>query len=96
MLLLVLVTDVWLLWLILLLIFGRVYATPLDMITPLDNRRRAVGVLAMVVFVFIFVPTPLSPYQGEREPLEPLPRNTVQVETTALAALDLPFTLNDR
>ncbi len=61
---LVLVTDVWLFWVILLLIFGRMYATPLDMITPLDSRRRWVAVLALVVFVFIFVPAPLSPVEN--------------------------------
>jgi membrane-associated protease RseP (regulator of RpoE activity) len=57
---LVLLTDVWLIWVALLLFFGRVYATPLDMITPLDNRRRWIAVLAMVVFVLIFVPIPMQ------------------------------------
>jgi membrane-associated protease RseP (regulator of RpoE activity) len=58
---LVLITNVWLIWVLLLLLFGRVYATPLDMITPLDRPRQLVGVLAMVIFLLIFVPTPLSP-----------------------------------
>ncbi|HEX2907133.1 MAG TPA: site-2 protease family protein [Phototrophicaceae bacterium] len=58
---LVFVTDVWLFWVILLLIFGRLYATPLDTITPLDNRRRGIAILALVVFALIFVPAPLSP-----------------------------------
>jgi membrane-associated protease RseP (regulator of RpoE activity) len=57
---LVFVTDVWLIWVILLLLFGRVYATPLDMITPLDQRRRWIAILALVVFVLIFVPAPLQ------------------------------------
>jgi len=57
---LVFVTDVWLIWVVLLLLFGRVYATPLDMITPLDNRRRWIAILALVVFVLIFVPAPLQ------------------------------------
>ncbi|MEO8612456.1 MAG: site-2 protease family protein [Chloroflexota bacterium] len=60
MIVLVLLTDVWLIWVALLLFFGRVYATPLDMITPLDNRRRWIAVLAMVVFILIFVPVPLQ------------------------------------
>ncbi len=68
---LVFFTDVWLFWVLLLLIFGRVYATPLDTITPLDKRRRAVAVLALVVFVLIFVPAPLAPVG--RSPLVPLP-----------------------
>ena len=62
---LVFVTNVWMLWVILLLIFGRVYATPLDMITPLDNRRRGIGVLALVIFLLIFVPAPLTPNSAE-------------------------------
>ena len=57
---LVLLTDVWLIWVALLLFFGRVYATPLDMITPLDSRRRWIAVLAMIVFLLIFVPVPLQ------------------------------------
>lgn len=92
MLLLVLMTEVWLLWLVLLLIFGRFYATPLDMITPLDTRRRAVGVLAMVIFVLIFVPTPLTPY-GSPVPEEPLPRNSVMSPS---AWADLPIRLSGR
>ena len=61
MILLVFVTDVWLLWVILLLLFGRVYATPLDMITPLNQPRRWVAIASLVIFALIFVPTPLSP-----------------------------------
>ncbi len=64
MILLVLISQVWLLWVFLLIIFGRVYATPLDTITPLDRRRRGVAVLAMLIFVLIFVPAPLSPYNA--------------------------------
>jgi hypothetical protein len=74
---LVFVTDVWLLWVILLLLFGRVYATPLDMITPLDQRRRVVGVAAMIIFFLIFVPTPLTPMNT---PAQQAPRSTVQIE----------------
>ncbi len=54
------VSEAWYLWVFLLLIFGRAYATPLDMITPLDGRRRALGLLALVVFVLVFVPNPLQ------------------------------------
>ncbi len=62
---LVFVTNVWLLWVFLLLMFGRMYATPLDMITPLDRPRRWVGVLAMVIFLLIFVPAPLTPNRAQ-------------------------------
>lgn len=79
---LVFVTDVWLLWVILLILFGRVYATPLDMITPLDPRRRLVAVFALVVFVLIFVPMPLSPYNSA-----PAPRNATVLLEQASALL---------
>jgi membrane-associated protease RseP (regulator of RpoE activity) len=62
---LVFVTDVWFIWVFLLLLFGRVYATPLDMITPLDKRRRWIAVLAMVAFILIFVPAPLQAQGGD-------------------------------
>lgn len=73
---LVFVTQVWLLWVVLLLVFGRVYATPLDMITPLDKPRRWVGVLSMVVFLLIFVPAPMTTHTAAPT----LPRDSVQVE----------------
>lgn len=57
---LALITQVWLLWVFLMLLFGRIYATPLDMITPLDNRRRWLAVISLVIFVLIFIPTPFS------------------------------------
>jgi membrane-associated protease RseP (regulator of RpoE activity) len=57
---LALVSQNWLLWVLLLLFLGRVYATPLDTITPLDNRRRWVAVLALVLLVVIFIPAPLA------------------------------------
>ncbi len=56
----VLVSDAWFLWALLLLIFGRAYAVPLDMITPLDRRRQLVAALALIVFVLVFVPNPLQ------------------------------------
>ena len=60
---LVFVTQVWLLWVLLLVIFGRVYAAPLDMITPLGKPRRALGILTLVIFLLIFVPAPDDPQQ---------------------------------
>lgn len=55
----VVVSEAWFLWVFLLMLFGRAYATPLDMLTPLDGRRRLIAVLALVVFVLVFVPDPL-------------------------------------
>jgi len=54
------VSEAWMLWVFLLLLLGRVYATPLDMITPLDGRRRALAVLTLAIFVLVFVPNPLQ------------------------------------
>jgi Zn-dependent protease len=68
---LALITQVWLLWVLLMLFFGRIYATPLDMITPLDNRRRWLAVFSLIVFVLIFIPTPFS--QVIQPALTPVP-----------------------
>jgi len=50
----------WWLWALLLLWLGRVYAEPLDMVTPLDPKRRVWAVLGMVLFVLVFTPVPLT------------------------------------
>lgn len=50
----------WLLWTMLLFFLGRVYATPMDTITPLDSRRRRLGWATLVIFVLVFVPNPLN------------------------------------
>ncbi len=71
---LVFVADTWFIWVLLLLFFGRVYATPLDMITPLDNRRRMVAIAAMIAFVLIFIPAPLAT-QSPAAPVLPDPRS---------------------
>ena len=48
----------WWLWAVLLFWLGRVHAQPLDQITTLDPRRRAVAVLVLVIFVLVFAPVP--------------------------------------
>jgi len=53
------VWDGWWLWAGLLFMLGRVYAEPLDQITPLDPRRRGLAILALVLFVLVFTPVPL-------------------------------------
>lgn len=50
----------WWLWVLLIFLLGRSYAEPLDQITPLDTSRRALAVLALVIFVLTFTPVPLS------------------------------------
>ncbi len=60
--LLTLISGSWLLWVILLLVFGRVYATPLDSITRLDSRRRVIAIVTLLVFVLVFMPIPLQQF----------------------------------
>ncbi len=50
----------WWLWAMLLFfLIGRSYAEPLDQITPLDGRRKALGVLGLVLFLLTFTPVPM-------------------------------------
>ena len=50
----------WWLWAFLIFILGRSHAEPLDQITPLDSRRKALAVFGLIVFVLVFTPIPLS------------------------------------
>lgn len=86
--LLVFVTDVWLIWVVLLLFFGRVYATPLDMITPLDNRRRWLAIFTMVVFALVFVPAPLA-QQNSAPTLPDVPRDSAMLLPMLVPAIVL-------
>ncbi len=49
----------WWLWALLVFVFGRAHAEPLDEITPLDPPRRLLAVLAIIVFLLVFIPVPL-------------------------------------
>lgn len=49
----------WWLWALLIFFLGRLYAEPLDQITRLDSRRRAVAILGIVIFFLVFTPVPL-------------------------------------
>jgi len=49
----------WWLWAFIIFFLGRVYAEPLDQITALDPRRRAMAILGLVVFLLVFMPVPL-------------------------------------
>ncbi len=54
----------WLIWVILLLLIGRVYAEPLDQVTPIDSKRKWLAGLALVLFVLTFTPIPLTIIRG--------------------------------
>lgn len=50
----------WFLWVMLIFFFGRIYNVPLDDVTPLDNRRRLLGMILFVILILIFTPNPMS------------------------------------
>ncbi len=54
-----LVWQGWWLWAVLIFFLGRVYAEPLDQITPLDPKRKALAVLCLIIFILVFTPVPL-------------------------------------
>jgi membrane-associated protease RseP (regulator of RpoE activity) len=60
MVVLAIISQVWVLWVVLLMLFGRLYAAPLDDITPLDPPRRFVAFLAFAMLILTFVPRPLT------------------------------------
>jgi membrane-associated protease RseP (regulator of RpoE activity) len=49
----------WWLWAGLIFLFGRRFAEPLDQITPVDRKRKVLGVIALIVFFLTFIPVPL-------------------------------------
>lgn len=49
----------WVVWIILLYFLGRTHARPLDDITQLDPRRRAIAIGTLLLFFLVFVPIPL-------------------------------------
>lgn len=50
----------WWLWAALIFLLGRVYAEPLDTITPLDGKRKALAILALIIFLLVFTPVPMT------------------------------------
>ncbi len=50
----------WYFWVAMLYFLGRRHAEPLDDVTELDPRRRAVAIFALITFLLVFVPTPLQ------------------------------------
>ncbi len=52
----------WLLWVFILFWLGNVRTTPLDDITPLDGKRRALGFFVLILFFLLFTPIPMVGY----------------------------------
>jgi len=50
---------IWWIWAALILFMGRRFAEPLDMITPVDRKRKLLGGLVLVIFILLFTPVPL-------------------------------------
>ena len=48
----------WWFWAFIIFFLGRTHAEPLDQITPLDNRRKLLAVLMLVVFLLVLTPIP--------------------------------------
>ena len=48
----------WWLWAFLIFLLGRSHAEPLDQITQLDPRRKALAVLMLVIFLLVLAPIP--------------------------------------
>jgi len=52
----------WWLWSFLIFLFGRSHAEPLDQITQLDSRRKALGFLMLIIFLLVLMPVPFITY----------------------------------
>src|SRR5512139_615133 len=52
--------NVWLMWAILVQVFGLRHPPPLDDLTPLDAKRKIIGWATIVIFFLIFTPLPFS------------------------------------
>jgi len=50
----------WWFWAALIFFLGRIHAEPLDQITPLDQKRKALAIVGIVVFFLVFMPVPLT------------------------------------
>ena len=50
----------WILMLILLALFFFKHPSPLDDVTPIDKKRRALGIFMLIVFILSFTPVPFK------------------------------------
>lgn len=51
----------WWLWAALIFLFvGRLYAEPLDQVTPLSRSRKILGIACIILFLLVFTPVPFS------------------------------------
>jgi Zn-dependent protease len=76
----------WWLWAFLIFTLGRAYAEPLDLITPVDGKRKALAVLGLVLFAFVFTPVPLKAFGPEA-----LSQSPANIGLMLMPALGLVF-----
>lgn len=50
----------WLLWAILIFVMGEKHPPPLNDITPLGRKRKVLALIAFLIFILTFVPTPIG------------------------------------
>jgi membrane-associated protease RseP (regulator of RpoE activity) len=50
----------WWLWAVLLLFFNRKHGEPLDEITPLDQKRKIIAIVGLIIFLVVFIPVPMT------------------------------------
>lgn len=50
----------WTIWILILFYVGRIHAEPLDDVTPLDPRRRAIAIFTLALFFLTFPPIPFQ------------------------------------
>lgn len=50
----------WWIWALLLFFMGQTHAEPLDRVTELDSKRRWLGYAMLFVFIFTFIPVPIT------------------------------------
>jgi membrane-associated protease RseP (regulator of RpoE activity) len=53
-------SQMWLLWAVMLFLFGRSHPEPLNAATPLEPLHYALGIAALLVFILVFVPIPVT------------------------------------
>ncbi len=52
-------SQMWLLWALLLFLFGRSHPEPLNSVTPLEPQHYALGIVAVLVLILVFIPVPI-------------------------------------
>ena len=48
----------WFIWAVLIIAFGLGHPAPVDDITPLDRKRKLIGITGFIILILTFVPIP--------------------------------------